>query len=107
TTKVMPREFTNAIGMKFIWIQPGTFLMGSPLNEKGRGQDEKQFRVKITKGFYMGVYAVTQAQWKAVMGNNPSSYQPQGMNTDNYPVERVSWTNCQEFVEKMRAKDGK
>src|ERR1017187_7462822 len=62
---------TNSIGMKFVWIKPGSFMMGSPKKEKERqlsGTDETQHKVTLTKGFYMGVYTVTQEQWKEIMG---------------------------------------
>src|ERR1700745_2097458 len=72
--KEPPKNFTNSIGMKFVWISPGSFMMGSPKDEKERGDDEIQHKVTLTKGFYMGVYAVTQEEWKAVMGNNPSFF---------------------------------
>ena len=68
-----PKNFTNTIGMKFVWIPPGSFMMGSPKEEKQRGDNETQHKVTLTKGFYMGVYTVTQEQWQEVMGNNPSS----------------------------------
>ena len=69
-----PKYFTNSIGMKFVWIPPGTFLMGSPKSEAGRSDDEAQHNVTLTKGFYMGVCPVTQEQWQAVMANNPSHF---------------------------------
>src|SRR5450755_2269872 len=64
-----PGPFTNSIGMKFVWIPPGTFMMGSPKDEDKRGYDETQHEVKLTKGFYMGVHAVTQEHWQTVMDN--------------------------------------
>ena len=67
-----PKHYTNSQGMKFVWIPPGSFLMGSPKEEKGRQDDETQHKVTLTKGFYMSVYTVTKEQWKAVMGNTPS-----------------------------------
>jgi formylglycine-generating enzyme required for sulfatase activity len=97
-----PKEFTNAIGMKLVLIPAGEFLMGSPADEKDRSNDETQHKVRITKPFYMGTTEVTQAQWKAVMGNNPSQFQG-----DNLPVETVSWNDCQEFLKKLSAKEGK
>jgi len=98
-----PKNFTNTIGMKFVWIAPGTFLMGSPKEEKGRQPNETQHKVTLTKGFYMGVYTVTQEQWQAVMGNNPSRFKDE----KNLPVEQVFWEDCQEFIKKMREKDKK
>ena len=74
--------------------------MGSPSSEKGRDNDETQHRVTLTKGFYMGETEVTQGLWQEVMGANPS-YNEVG---DNYPVEKVSWNNCQDFLRKLNAK---
>lgn len=83
--------------MKFAWIPPGSFLMG------GNGQDDNpQHRVTISKGFWMGIFPVTQAQWQAVMGYNPSNFRG-----DERPVEMVSWEDCQEFCEKMAKLTGK
>jgi formylglycine-generating enzyme required for sulfatase activity len=101
--KDLPKEFTNSIGMKFVWIPPGTFMMGSPKEEKGRVRDETQHKVTLSKGYYMSVHLVTQEQWKEVMGNNPSNFKGE----KNLPVETVSWEDCQEFVKKLREKDKK
>ena len=98
-----PKEFTNSIGMKFVWIKPGSFVMGSPKEEKERRDNETQHKVTLTKGFYLGVHLVTQEQWQAVMGNNPSNFKGE----KNLPVEWVSWDDCQEFVKKLREKDKK
>ena len=98
-----PKNFTNSIGMKFVWIPPGTFMMGSPKEEKHRDANELQHKVTLTKGFYMGVYLVTQEQWQAVMGNNPSSFKGE----KNLPVEKVSWHDCQDFCKKLKEKDKK
>jgi formylglycine-generating enzyme required for sulfatase activity len=97
-----PGDFTNTLGMKFVWIPPGTFLMGSPSGEQGRFSDETQHRVTLTKGFYLGVYAVTQTEWQAVMGTNRSHFKG-----DKRPVERVSWDHCQEFCRKLSEREGK
>ncbi len=82
------REFEIAPGVKIVmcWIPPGDFLMGSPEDEEGRGDDETQHRVKITQGFWLAKTPITQAQWRAVMGKNPSFFRG-----DNRPVETVSW----------------
>ena len=98
-----PKDFTNSIGMKFVWIPPGSFMMGSPKNEERREDDETQHKVTLTKGFYMGVHLVTQEQWQTVTGNNPSHFKGE----KNLPVEQVSWEDCQEFIKKLRDKDKK
>lgn len=62
-------ELPNSATMDFVWIEPGTFLMGSPDSEVGRFADEgPQHEVTISKGFYLGRFVVTQAQWESVMG---------------------------------------
>jgi len=86
------------IEFTFAYIAPGTFMMGSPSSEPGRDSDERQHRVTLTKGFYMQTTEVTQGQWKAVMGSNPSHFKDCG---DYCPVERVSWNDCQEFIRKL------
>jgi formylglycine-generating enzyme required for sulfatase activity len=93
---------TNSLGMKLAWIPSGTFKMGSPVGEPGRNDDEVQHDVTLTKGFYLGVYEVTQAQWRAVMGDNPSSFKG-----DDHPVDNVSWDDCQEFCKKLSLRDGR
>ena len=93
---------TNPVGMRFAWIPPATFLMGSPPNEPQRSDGETQHKVTLTKGFWMGVHQVTQAQWQAVMGSNPSSFKG-----DNLPVVNVSWDDCAAFCEALGKKDGK
>jgi formylglycine-generating enzyme required for sulfatase activity len=81
-------EFEIAPGVKMVmcWIPPGEFLMGSPEDEEERDYDETQHRVKITQGFWLAKTPTTQAQWQAVMGNNPSRFQGEDL-----PVESVSW----------------
>lgn len=96
-----PKHYTNSIGMKFAWIPPGNFVMGSPKEEKQRIDSETQHKVTLTKGFYMGIQLVTQEQWQEVMGKNPSQFTGE----KNLPVDTVSWNECQEFIKKLRAKD--
>ncbi len=96
-----PKEFTNSIGMKFVWIKPGSFIMGSPKEEKQLWDEEIQHKVTLTKGFYMGVHLVTQEQWVEIMDNNPSHFKGE----KNLPVEQISWNDCQEFIKKLRDKD--
>jgi formylglycine-generating enzyme required for sulfatase activity len=84
------------IPMVFAAIPAGTFTMGSPASEKGRDDDENQHEVTLTKPFHLGIYEVTQAQWRVVMRNNPSEFEG-----DDRPVENVSWNNADEFCRKM------
>ncbi|MEE4355519.1 MAG: SUMF1/EgtB/PvdO family nonheme iron enzyme [Desulfococcaceae bacterium] len=98
------KTISNSLGMKFVYIKPGTFMMGSPEDEPGRGSDEKQHKVTLTKAFYMQTTEVTQGQWKSVMGNNPSDFKNCG---DDCPVENVSWNDVQEFIIKLNEKEGK
>jgi formylglycine-generating enzyme required for sulfatase activity len=92
----------NGVEMKFAFIPPGTFLMGSPASEAEREDDEMQHRVTLTKGYYLGIYLVTQAQWEAIEGTAPSYFD--GVDR---PVERVSWDDCNRFCTKLGQKTGK
>ncbi len=80
------------------WIGPGTFTMGSPDSEAGRlDREGLQHEVTLTKGYWLGDTPVTQALWKAVMGgDNPSRFQ-----SDDRPVEQVSWKDCERFVGRL------
>ena len=64
-------EFTNSLGMKFVLIPPGEFLMGSPPDEKGRYQNEEQIEMKITKSFWMMTTVITQYHWQMLMETSP------------------------------------
>ncbi|MBF0379328.1 MAG: DUF1566 domain-containing protein [Desulfamplus sp.] len=92
---------TNSLSMTFNLIPAGTFTMGSPSDELGRYDDETQHQVTLTKSYYMQTTEVTQAQWKVVMGSNPSYFSSCG---DNCPVEQVSWDDVQTFINKLNAK---
>jgi len=97
-------DLGGEVEMKLVLIPAGDFMMGSPHNEQGRGNDEGlPHRVKISKPFHMGKYEVTRAQWKAVMGTNPSFFKGEA----DCPVETVSWANCQEFCQKLSARCGR
>jgi formylglycine-generating enzyme required for sulfatase activity len=97
-----PRTFTNSIGMKFVPIPAGSFMMGSPREETGRYDDEILHKVTITKPFYMQTTQVTQRQWQALMEHNPSRFNTEG---DDCPVERLSWDDAQEFIEKLNKRE--
>ena len=95
-------DLGNGVKLEMVLIPAGEFLMGSPDSDKDARDDEKpQHRVRITKPFYLGKYLVTQEQWEAVMGNNPSYFKG-----PKNPVEQVSWDDCQKFLEKVNAKVG-
>ena len=92
---------TNSIGMTFVLIPPGEFRMGS--DDKDANQDERPVHtVRLTQAFYLGKYEVTQGQWQAVMGKNPSRF----TGDTNRPVEQVSWDDVQEFIRRLNAREG-
>jgi formylglycine-generating enzyme required for sulfatase activity len=114
---------TNSAGMRLVRIPAGTFTMGSPPGEKHR-LFEQQHEVEITRAFWLGVHEVTQRQFQAVMGYNPSAFSAdgrarvgadyivapagckanvKGMSTKNFPVENVSWEEANEFCDKLSA----
>ena len=93
---------TNSIGMKLAYIPAGDFNMGSPPKEKGRQDDELLHKVEITRPFRIGTTEVTQAQWRTVMGSNPSNF-----TGDDLPVEKVSWKNAVAFCKKLSETEGK
>ena len=99
-------SFTNSLGMEFVYIKPGTFMMGSPLDEPNRDDNEKQHKVTLTSGFYMQTTEVTQGQWKAVMDTRPWSGKKYVRDADNNPAVFVSWNDAQEFIEKLNSKEG-
>ena len=96
------KTHTNSIGMEFVLIPAGSFMMGSDPNiEEGYDNERPLHKVTIAEPFYLGKYEVTQGQWVTVMGSNPSKFEGR----DN-PVERVSWHDAQEFIRKLNAKEG-
>jgi uncharacterized caspase-like protein len=89
--------FRNRNGIDFVLIKSGDFMMGS----NDYNNEKPVHKVTISQPFYMGKYEVTQAQWQAVMGSNPSKF-----NTcADCPVEQVSWNDAQEFIKKLNAQN--
>ena len=88
----------NGIGMELVLVPAGSFKMGSP---NGESHENPVHDVTISQAFYMGKYEVTQAQWQAVMGSNPSNFKDCG---GNCPVENVSWDDAQNFINKLNAR---
>jgi formylglycine-generating enzyme required for sulfatase activity len=97
------KTFTNSIGMEFIEIPAGEFVMGCSKGDSECYKDEKpRHRVKITKPFFLGKFEVTQGQWMAVMGANPSEFENCGINC---PVDSVSWNEVKKFINKLCIKE--
>jgi formylglycine-generating enzyme required for sulfatase activity len=85
--------------MQFALVPAGEFQMGST----GGDDDERPMHtVRISKPFYLGIHEVTQGQWEAVMGNNPSRFKGDA----NLPVETVSWEEVQKFIDKLNTREG-
>ncbi len=124
-------KITNSIGMQYVYIKPGTFMMGSPPSEQGRNSDETQHQVTLTRGYYMGETEVTVGQWRAFARD--SGYRteaetgggarvwttgkweqkegtywdnPGFPQSDNHPVTCVSWNDVQEFIKWLNRRDG-
>ena len=83
---------SGVVELDMVWIKPGTYAMGSPINELGRGSDETRTSVTITNGFWIGKYEVTQAQYEIITKKNPSNNVG-----DNNPVEKVTWYDADDF----------
>ncbi len=114
-----PTHYKNSIGMEFVRIPSGTFMMGSSRAEINKavfetkkynenaergwfaGESPKR-KVTIKDGFWLGRYEVTQAEWQAIMGDNPSYFKDCG---GNCPVEQVSWDDIQVFLKRLNAKN--
>jgi formylglycine-generating enzyme required for sulfatase activity len=100
-TQEPPKEQTVDLGggvmLDLVLIPAGSFTMGNAIV----ASEKPARKVTITKPFYLGKFEVTQEQWEAVMGNNPSEFKG-----PKNPVEQVSWTDCQEFLVKLNAKAG-
>lgn len=92
----------NSIGQEFVYVSPGTFTMGSTGTTLDRGSFEEQHQVTLTNSFYIQTTEVTQGQWRAVMGENPSIFNSCG---EDCPVENVSWRDVQKFIQKLNKHD--
>ncbi len=99
------RDVERVAGVDFAWrhIPAGSFQMGSPAGEEGREDDEPRHRVTLTRGFWMGETEVTQAQWQALMGTDPSGYHACGLEC---PVETVNWYEAVAFANELSKRTG-
>lgn len=126
----VPVEYTNSIGMKFVLIPPGEFLMGSTPEEIESAMvgvravypehnewhdivasEKPRHKVVLTQPIYMGQYEVTQGEYQTVMGHNPAKPDPRiaegmkGLDTTRYPVDQVSWLDGAEFCAKLSERE--
>jgi formylglycine-generating enzyme required for sulfatase activity len=93
--------FIDNIEVRFRWIPPGAFMMGSPEDEPERYDDEGPLnRVTFENGFWLGETACTQELWQAVTGKNPSKFKEEGL---EHPVENVSWDDANGFIDRLNS----
>jgi eukaryotic-like serine/threonine-protein kinase len=100
SAQIYTEALGNGVDLKMVKIPGGKFMMGSPESEKDRESDESPQHQVTVPGFYLAQTLVTQAQYQAIMGKNPSSF----TGNDKLPVEQVSWLNAVEFCEKLSQK---
>lgn len=92
----------QSIGLQMVWIPPGEFIMGSRETESGPDSDERPLmRVRLTSGYWMGSTEVTQAQWSAIMEQNPSHF---SSNT-RAPVDRITWDEAMIFCQRLTQRE--
>lgn len=100
----------NSVGMSFVWLEPGTFQMGASAEDVLAEPDElPQHEVELTNGYWLGQFEVTQAEWEAVMGENPSFFSRgnrgqkavEGVETARFPVESINWYEANRFCETL------
>ena len=99
----MSVDLGNGLTVALLWIPPTSingFMMGSPVTEQDRSDNETQHTVILTKGFWLGKTVVTQAQWEAVMGTNPSNFKGGDLS-----VENVSWNDAMTFCQKLTGRE--
>ncbi|MFN6175205.1 MAG: SUMF1/EgtB/PvdO family nonheme iron enzyme [Dolichospermum sp.] len=102
SAKYFTEDLGNGVTLEMVEIPGGTFIMGSPASEAERASDEGPQRQVTVPSFYMGKYELTQAQYQAIMGTNPSYFKG-----NNRPVESVSWDDAVEFCKKLSQKTQK
>jgi uncharacterized protein (TIGR02996 family) len=103
-------EVVNSIGLRLVYIPPGRFRMGSPTREPRRMDDEPLHTVRLTRGFWMGRYPVTQKEYRQVTGKKPSSFNRRrqsgkGVEVERCPVESVSWAEALAFTQQLSSRE--
>ena len=96
--KEVTLDLGGGVKLELVLIRPGSFMMG---DASGRDDEKPVHKVTITRSFYIGRYEVTQEQWEALMGSNPSTFK-----APKNPVGKVSWEECQRFLKKLEEKFG-
>ena len=102
SARFFPEDLGNGVMVEMVYISGGTFIMGSPVTEKLIDDFARPQHQVTVPAFYAGKYPITQAQWQAVMGNQPSYFK-----SEKLPVEQVSWNDAVEFCGKLSQKTGK
>jgi sulfatase modifying factor 1 len=97
------KKVLNSLGMEFVLIPAGMFIMGSPLDEAYRNLSEVQHPVTITQPFYMQITEVTVGQWRSVMGRR---FLARKKGSVDMPVVKVSWYDCKKFIRKLNRMTG-
>ena len=97
-------ELNATLNLEMLWVEPGSFTMGTPTSEGGRGTDETETQVTFSRGFYLGKYEVTQAEYEFVMTGNSDGIDATPSNFPGHserPVERVKYGDVQVFIERL------
>ena len=103
---VEPLELGENMALEMVLIPSGRFIMGAPKQEEGSGEDERpQHEVSIQQ-FFLGKYPITQAQYLAIMGENPSGFKDEP-DSPNHPVEQVPWDDAVDFCDRLSKRTGK
>lgn len=104
---IFPADLPGGTSMEFVWIESGTFMIGSPESEEGRyGGEGPQHEVTISQGFWLGKTELTQRQWRVAMGTKPWSGEDLVRSNANHPAVYISWDDMQEFIDKLNAAAG-
>lgn len=99
--------FVNSIDMKFVSVPAGTFMMGSPPDEPGRGPDETLHKVTIPRPFKIGMTEVTRGQWVSLMGQLPAHDPDEVEKDDPWPVRRINYADAAQFCAELSKREGR
>jgi formylglycine-generating enzyme required for sulfatase activity/TolB-like protein/tetratricopeptide (TPR) repeat protein len=95
----------NAVRMKLVWCPPGSFTMGSPVDEEGRGEGEDQVDVTLTRGFWIGKHEVTQKQWQETLQTDPWRNRGDVREGSGYPATWMNWGDAELFCEAITERE--